>query len=63
MFTVCSRGCKIGGAFVSNFANQKIDGARLGCVVIKLPKVGGAMAPPATTSSTAPGMQVCLALF
>ena len=39
MFTVCSRGCKIGGAFVSNFANQKIDGARLGCVVIKLPKV------------------------
>ena len=45
MFTVCSRGCKIGGAFVSNFANQKIDGARLGCVVIKLPKVGGAIAP------------------
>ena len=35
---------KIGGAFVSNWENQKIGSARIVCVLIKLLKVGGARA-------------------
>ena len=33
---------KIGGAFISNWLNQKIGGATLGFILTKLPKVGGA---------------------
>ena len=33
---------KIGGAFISNLLDQKIGGAKLGCILAKLPKVGDA---------------------
>ena len=38
---------KIGGAFVLNWANRMIGCARIERVLIKLTKVGGAIAPPA----------------
>ena len=37
---------KIGGAFISNWPKQKIGCATIGCILAKLPKVGGAIAPP-----------------
>ena len=35
---------------MSNWPNQKIGGATLGCILTKLPKVGGAIAVPRSTA-------------